>query len=80
MQARKHASEGPSWLCNQGQTSPEVKNRGISGPTKRTDVLQFFFKILHNIGTSLNFKNLDIFRAGGKLNMYKNLLLSNGIQ
>ena len=26
------------------QTSPEVQNRGISGPTKRTDVLQFFFK------------------------------------
>ena len=24
------------------QTSPEVQNRGISGPTKSTDVLQFF--------------------------------------
>ena len=27
-----------------GQTSPEVRNRGISGPTKRTCVLQKFFK------------------------------------
>ena len=24
----------PPWLWNQGQTSPEVQNRGISGPTK----------------------------------------------
>ena len=27
-----------------GQTSPEVQNRGISGPTKRTCVLQKFLK------------------------------------
>ena len=26
------------------QTSPEDQNRGTSGPTKRTDVLQFFLK------------------------------------
>ena len=30
----------PLWLWNPGQTSPKVHNRGISGPTKRTDVLQ----------------------------------------
>ena len=30
----------PPWLWNPGQTSPEVQNRGISGPTKRTCVLQ----------------------------------------
>ena len=35
---------GPPWLWNQGQMSPEVQNRGISGPTKRTDVLQNFLK------------------------------------
>ena len=34
----------PSWLCNPGQTSPEVQNRSVSGSTKRTDVLQIFFK------------------------------------
>ena len=28
----------------QGQTSPEVKNRGISGPTKGTYILQKYFK------------------------------------
>ena len=28
------------WLWNPGETSPEVQNRGISGPTKRTYVLQ----------------------------------------
>ena len=30
----------PPWLWNLGQTSPEVQNRSISGPRKRTDVLQ----------------------------------------
>ena len=39
MQARN-----PPWLWNPGQTSPEVRNRGISGPTKRTRVLQKFKK------------------------------------
>ena len=34
----------PPWLWNPGQTSPEVQNRGISGPTKRTCVLQKIFK------------------------------------
>ena len=43
-QARKHAKRDPLWLWNPGQTSPEVQNRGISGPTKRTCALQFFFK------------------------------------
>ena len=32
-QARKHA-RNPPWLWNPGQTSPEVQNRGISGPSK----------------------------------------------
>ena len=40
MQARD-----PPWLWNPGQTSSEVQNRGISGPSKRTHVLlNFFFK------------------------------------
>ena len=34
----------PPYLWNTGQTSPEVQNRGISGPTKRTYVLQIFLK------------------------------------
>ena len=34
----------PPWLWNPGQTSPEVQNRGISGPAKRTCVLQKNFK------------------------------------
>ena len=34
----------PPWLWNPGQTSPEVQNRGTSGPTKRTYVLQIFKK------------------------------------
>ena len=36
----KARKRDPPWLCNPGQTSPEVQNRGISGPTKRTYVLQ----------------------------------------
>ena len=32
------------WLYNPGQTSPEVQNRGISGPTKKTYILKNFFK------------------------------------
>ena len=43
IKARKHARGAP-WLWNPGQTSPEVQNRIISGPTKRTCVLQNFFK------------------------------------
>ena len=38
-QVRKHTKD-PPWFWNPGQTSPEVQNRGISGPTKRTYVLQ----------------------------------------
>ena len=30
----------PPWLWNPVQISPEVQNRGISGPTKKTSVLQ----------------------------------------
>ena len=39
MQARD-----PPWLSNPGETSPEVQNRGISGPTKMTYVLKKLFK------------------------------------
>ena len=39
----------PPWLWNPGETSPEVKNRGISGPTKRTYVLQKFLKKSWNV-------------------------------
>ena len=41
---KKACNRYPSWLWNPGQTSPEVQNRGISGPTKRTRVLQKFNK------------------------------------
>ena len=34
----------PLWLWNPEETSPEVENRGISGPTKRTYVLKYFLK------------------------------------
>ena len=34
----------PSWLWNPGEMSSEVQNRGTSGPTKRTHVLQKFNK------------------------------------
>ena len=36
-------ARNPPWLWNPWQTSPEVQNRGISGPTKRTCVLQKFY-------------------------------------
>ena len=39
-QARKHAKRDLPWLWNPGQMSLEVQNKGISGPTKRTYVLQ----------------------------------------
>ena len=42
VEARKLGN--PLWLWIPGQTSPEVLNRGISGPTKRTSVLQKFIK------------------------------------
>ena len=38
------ACKGSPWFWNPGQTSPEVQNRGISGPTKRTYVLKIFLK------------------------------------
>ena len=34
--------QNPLWLWNPEETSPEVQNRGIIGPTKRTHVLQKF--------------------------------------
>ena len=41
----------PPWLWNSEQMSPEVQNRGISGPTKRTCGLQkkFWKKALPNL-------------------------------
>ena len=36
--------QNPLWLWNPEETSPEVQNRGISGPTKRTHVLQKILK------------------------------------
>ena len=50
-QARKHVRDVP-WLWNPVQTSPEVQNSGISGPMKKTYVLQIVFlkigiRILH---------------------------------
>ena len=32
------------WISSVNKASPEVPNRGISGPTKRTYILQFFLK------------------------------------
>ena len=42
MQARKGASKKSTLALKPIQMSPEVQNRGISGPTKRTHVLQKF--------------------------------------
>ena len=39
-----HASEGIHTLAFKPRADIKVQNRGISGPTKRTYVLQFFFK------------------------------------
>ena len=41
-QMRKCARDTP-WLWNPGQTPLEVQNSGISGPMKKTYVLQNFF-------------------------------------
>ena len=38
----------PHWLWNPEHMSPEVQNRGISGPTKSTDVLHFLKKKQNN--------------------------------
>ena len=38
----KACKRDPPWLWNPGQTSPKVRNRGISGPTKRTYVFKNF--------------------------------------
>ena len=40
-----HARDLP-WLRNPGQMLPEVQNRGISDPTKKTDVLPKNFSII----------------------------------
>ena len=55
----------PPWFWNPGQTPPEVQNRSISGPIKRTDVLQFFLQktkhtiVLKVIATKVD-KSLEI--------------------
>ena len=35
----------PPWLCNTGQTSPEIQNRDVSGLRRKTDVLIFSKKV-----------------------------------
>ena len=42
--------QNPVWLWNLEETSPEVQNRGISGPTKRTHVLQKLKKKTKKLG------------------------------
>ena len=62
-QARKHTKRDPPWLWNPGQMSPEIQNRGISGPTKRTYVLKknsFFFK---KVSGSCTFQLQDQYSA-----------------
>ena len=39
-----HTEDHISEKARKGQTSPEVQNRGISGPTKRTCVLKNIFE------------------------------------
>ena len=43
------ARKGSTLALNLGQTSPEVQNRGISGPMKRTYILQKFDLIMKNL-------------------------------
>ena len=45
-QKQKKHTRDPPWVWNPGQMSPEVQNRGIRGPTKRSYVLKIFFKKL----------------------------------
>ena len=52
-QARKHTKRDPPWLRNPGQMSPEVQNRGISGPTKRTYAFKIVF-LKSNIHTEFH--------------------------
>ena len=41
---KKARKRDPPWLWSPGQMLPEVQNRNISGPTKRTYVLQIYLK------------------------------------
>ena len=41
---REHVIRTPPPSGNKAETSPEVQNRGLSGPAKRTHVLQKFLK------------------------------------
>ena len=54
----------PPWLWNPGETSPEVQNRGISGPTKRIYVLQKLKKNLNKddvlVGNDLKLRGSQI--------------------
>ena len=69
MQAMKHASEGSSMALKPGKMSLEVQNGGISGPTKSTDVIQNFLKIITNrkkdksIDNRFNYVLFNIFSA-----------------
>ena len=58
-QTRKHA-RGLTWFWNPGQTSPEVQNRVINDPIKRTYVLQIFFKKYLGIFQNIDWINCNI--------------------
>ena len=65
-----HRNTDPLWLWNPEETSPGVQNRGISGPTKKTHVLQNIFKKnmeqkqKQKIFFDVYLFFFDIFRAG----------------
>ena len=45
--AKKRIRQNPLWLWTPEETSPEIQNRGISGPQKRTCVRQILKKKLY---------------------------------
>ena len=49
----------PLSLWNPGQTSPEVQNKGISGPTKKLMSSNLFWKNTANSGFPLGLENLE---------------------
>ena len=57
MQFTKHAREGPPWLWNPGQTLPEVRNRGISGPTKMFHIFQNLLRKEQKVTSGSTVKN-----------------------
>ena len=57
----KHASKGSTLALKPGETSSEVQNRGISGLTKRTHVLQNFLK---NLILTVDCPHSEVFFTG----------------